>query len=94
MAQNAVYMPQNSHITWHNIFVHIWSEHCSGCTNPVRLVIRVTKLCTMAPNIFSISVAAAAAAAAADNCYVHITPELWVISMSLVHITLLTRRIW
>ena len=92
MAQNAVYKPQNSHMTRHNIFVHIWVEHWSVCTYPVRLVIRATKLCTMAPNIFSLIIAAAAAAA--DNCDFHITPELWVIGLSLLHVTLLARRIW
>jgi len=86
-------MPQNSHMTRRNVFVHIWIEHWSGCTNPVRLVIRATKLCTTAPNICSIIIAAAAAASA-DSCDVHITPELWVISVSLLHVTLLARRIW
>jgi len=76
-------------MTRHNIFVHIWIEQWSGCTNPVLLVIRATKLCTMAPNIFSIIITAAA-----DNCDVHITRELWVISTSLLHVTLLARRMW
>jgi len=76
-------------MTRHNIFVHIWIDQWSGCTNAVLLVTRATKLCTMAPYIFSIIIAAAA-----DNCNVRITLELWVISMSMHHVTLLARRIW
>jgi hypothetical protein len=75
-------------MTRHYIFVHISTEHWSGCTNPVRLVIRATELYTMALNIFSIIIAAA------DNCDVHITPELWLIYMSLLHVTLLACIIW
>jgi len=76
-------------MTRYNIFIHIWIEQWSGCTNPVLLVIRATKLCTMAPNIFSIITAVAA-----DNCNFRITRKLWVISMSLHHVTLLACRIW
>jgi hypothetical protein len=90
-SERSIYTTKLSHDTAQYFFFHIWIEYWSGSTKPVRLAIRATKLCTTAPNIFSITIAAAASV---DSCNVHIKPDLWVISMSLLHVTLLARRIW